>query len=367
MERNEQIAFILDELMQLDSKNRDRLLYICRTEFGLAGDLSESDLHGWPEEQLEMLYKIAQGMRMTREYVPDIVNAYASTHPLPSTVSFGRMSEKDKSLLESRKPLHHHYGMHDVPESIKRLYVLEEELGQQMDRELGLIMTKQKFQYHCTPPDFITFAHSGMDGIHFGFLTDFGTVRNLEEAYIAVASPMDFDGELWIVARNIRDFLRIVCTDRRVLINHFESGEAYSAYIQTHGHEEEQGDRRAAADRLKAVFDLAPIDDLAAYMQGLNRERIGSIRYRTLDSLGVISIDGSADATAKRVPYNPEREEELTAALDSGDRNIRLAAIRDMQHRKLIPFDKRLTRRCAKVLEKLGLIHEAHQLKGMEF
>jgi hypothetical protein len=58
--------------------------------------------------------------------------------------------------------------------------------------------------------DVISFARPGMDGIHYGFLTDFGSIDDLENASIVRVSPMDFDDPVKIVARNIHDSLRIL-------------------------------------------------------------------------------------------------------------------------------------------------------------
>lgn len=64
-----------------------------------------------------------------------------------------------------------------------------------------------------SPYDVIPFANIGCDGIHYGFITDFGMVSDLENAFIACISPMDdFDAHIKIVARNIREFVSLVCT-----------------------------------------------------------------------------------------------------------------------------------------------------------
>jgi hypothetical protein len=63
-------------------------------------------------------------------------------------------------------------------------------------------LEKSNFRYFITPPDLITFISTGGDGIHFGFLTDFGQVEDLEEAYIVCVSPTN-DPPLKIVARNL--------------------------------------------------------------------------------------------------------------------------------------------------------------------
>lgn len=63
--------------------------------------------------------------------------------------------------------------------------------------------------YAMTPLDVIPFAGTGGDGIHFGFLTDFGNEKDLENAPIVLVSPSN-DPPLKLVANNLRDFLKIV-------------------------------------------------------------------------------------------------------------------------------------------------------------
>lgn len=61
--------------------------------------------------------------------------------------------------------------------------------------------------YSITPLDVIPFAGTGGNGIHFGFLTDFGNAKDLENAPIVLISPSN-DPPLKLVANNIKDFLK---------------------------------------------------------------------------------------------------------------------------------------------------------------
>ncbi|MBW7475488.1 hypothetical protein K0T92_12075 [Paenibacillus oenotherae] len=94
MDRDEQIAFIVTELEQLDNKNRTRLEDACKVHCGHTGSLSETNLHEWRDEHLNILYSIMQGVRMTREYVPDMAGAYANVDSMQSRVSFGQVFGK---------------------------------------------------------------------------------------------------------------------------------------------------------------------------------------------------------------------------------------------------------------------------------
>ena len=61
-------------------------------------------------------------------------------------------------------------------EMIFKLIELEERLNKKEHSldPIGFMPITQHFSYWITPPDVIPFAHTGGNGIHFGFLTDFG-------------------------------------------------------------------------------------------------------------------------------------------------------------------------------------------------
>lgn len=105
------------------------------------------------------------------------------------------------------------YGKYDVLETINRLFQLQKELDAE-GLTLGLIglrITDDTFSYYITPPDLIPFASTGGDGIHFGFLTDFGAVKDLENAPIVCVTPTN-DPRIRYLSRDIREFLRMVIT-----------------------------------------------------------------------------------------------------------------------------------------------------------
>lgn len=127
-----------------------------------------------------------------------------------------------------------YYGKYAVPETVRGLFEFEQELRAEdlsLDFNLGLIMTQEDIRYMSTPPDVIPFASCGVDGIHYGFLTDFGLVADLEQAYIVCVSPMNMDQEVWIVAANIHEFLRVVYTENSILYHYFPETSHYASYI----------------------------------------------------------------------------------------------------------------------------------------
>jgi hypothetical protein len=273
MDKQAMILFIMDEYEHFKGESVEQLKAGLLRIFNYKGGLTAEALQTWNDSDLSQLYNIVSGMRLTRLYVPNMAEAYKSMdrNGLPSRVSFGSIVMSEPLVEEPR--IHRQYGKYDVPPTINRLYELEAELGRDMDMELGLLMQKYDFRYHCTPPDFIPFASPGVDGIHYCFVTDFGTVNDLEQAYIAAVSPMDFDSEIWIVAKNITDFLRILCTDRSILYFNGSTLDVYSQRVKEQEEQQEKQPPSPALQRLKAVFDLNEIPDLYEYMQSIREAR----------------------------------------------------------------------------------------------
>ena len=91
MDKREQVTFILAEKAHMDEKNRNALAHFCQTHWGYDGGMTEAELLERPDNQLELLHNVMQGMKLTREYVPDIIQAYETVDrtTLSNRVSFG--------------------------------------------------------------------------------------------------------------------------------------------------------------------------------------------------------------------------------------------------------------------------------------
>lgn len=114
------------------------------------------------------------------------------------------------------------YGKYSIPKTLLQLIDLQADLAKKgllpYGDLIGYYFSLDDIRYLDTPLDLLSFARPGADGIHYGFLTDFGLVEDLEEAYIVRVSPMDFDDPVKIVSRNLRDFLRKVAVLRASLL-----------------------------------------------------------------------------------------------------------------------------------------------------
>src|SRR5690606_25918971 len=159
-------------------------------------------------------------------------------------------------------------------EKLKKLELILEKEGYSLERDLGLILQCDYFAYDVTPYDVITFASTGCDGIHFGLLTDFGTVSDLEDAFVVCISPMDFGSHIKIVARNIREFVGLICTMKDAVtvsnFNHMKEEEEYLRLLKKLKQEDSENEEyieRAnyVAEKIKSAIGCEIIEDVYHY------------------------------------------------------------------------------------------------------
>lgn len=209
--------------------------------------------------------------------------------------------------------------------------------------DLGLVMEQGLApRYMATPPDVIPFAHAGVDGIHYGFLTDFGLEKDLSQAPIVCVSPVDWTG-VWVVARHLQDFLSVVYTENSSLKRYYASGEEYSGY--TGQRTPQAADERTlfVRERFREHFGIQPIQDMAAYIDSLRSERKQNEAAPTLNGLGIRrfptakhpSSSKSALLSVAESFHWEQQGEAVRELFRSGSCEARLAFIRDAQTRHL--------------------------------
>jgi hypothetical protein len=75
-----------------------------------------------------------------------------------------------------------------------------------------LVRPLERFDYHCTPTNSVTFAHTGMDGEHFGFLAIGNSPVGAQPVVMTV--PMAFRDDRidsFVIAEDLEEFLRLGC------------------------------------------------------------------------------------------------------------------------------------------------------------
>jgi len=233
------------------------------------------------------------------------------------------------------------YGKYRVPEGIRQLFQLETELQEEgySLATVWLRLEKTNFRYFITPPDLITFTSTGGDGIHFGFLTDFGQVEDLEEAYIVCVRPTN-DPPLKIVARNLHEFLRLVYTVKDVeSLDHIEQLENEEEFFRELYKEIWEGDFGHKADiimeKLRDKFQLQPIDKPFSYVNNVRRERAQLLALTTLDGIGVLKK--GKDMATKRYDFKiPKDIENMREFLQKSSWEEKLGFFRDAYYSYLL-------------------------------
>ncbi|MFF2589651.1 hypothetical protein ACFVSS_17500 [Peribacillus butanolivorans] len=263
-----------------------------------------------------------------------------------------------------------------MPPTIEKLHKLDKEIEKEgySLSELSLYLEFDFSPYENTPYDVITFASTGVDGIHFGFLTDFGTVSDLENAFVVCISPMDFDSHIKIVARNIREFLNLVCTMKGALtISNFNILEDEGQYIhllkelkQVEPEDEEfEENANYVVEKIIAAFGSEPIEDVYHYVEIKVREqRAQQTILPTLDGLGIIPVD---NVTSSHILYKLEKDmtinmEEVKAFFNSATTESKLAFIRDVQFTYVITDEVAFKEWVISEMIKLGLQDEVDRL-----
>ncbi|CAM3341643.1 hypothetical protein PALU110988_17400 [Paenibacillus lupini] len=208
------------------------------------------------------------------------------------------------------------------------------------------IDTKETGGYFCTPVDSYPFARTGVDGIHYAFLTDFGHVTNLDEAPVIRVSPMDSD-RVSLVARNLHDFFALYLFDELVTMNEYSSEEEYLEYVRKEeakdlnsewfDHDRWKREKAIVQNSISETFNIFPISNPVQYMQEIRLERSLQVSTLTKDSLGIV--------LSKVIP---------------GESEVLIASVRDFQYSAC--FDRAIIEPLAKELVQLGFIHEAQSL-----
>ncbi len=130
---------------------------------------------------------------------------------------------------------------------------------------LGFDMNGDFELYYCTPKKAKILASSGVDGIHYCTIPQFGEI-------IFAISPMNFGDCVHPIARNFEDLLCLLlhCGDIAALEQCYAwDEEQYKAFLIDYPATEKQ---QAVLNEIKSKFGLEPISDSFAYVKGLQAE-----------------------------------------------------------------------------------------------
>lgn len=265
----------------------------------------------------------------------------------------------------------------EFPQALHVLTALDQDLqkeGYDLFNQLSLFLLDDDYSYDVTPYDVIPFARIGADGIHYGFLTDFGRVKDLEEAFIVCISPMNFGNHVKIIARNLREFIDVVLTlyDASIIENllDYSTKKEYHEFLNWVAKEasmdpEYNEQRIYICDRIQQKLNRKPIDDLYEYVEVIVPEqRKKAAPIHTFDTLGVVS--NHAGTNQETFPMNSDSSinlKELENFFKRNDDETKLATIRNLQFFHLIQDDDKLKEFVKAEMLKMGLIDEVNRIE----
>ena len=237
-----------------------------------------------------------------------------------------------------------------------------------------------------TPLDVIPFAGTGGDGIHFGFLTDFGNEKDLENAPIVLVSPSN-DPPLKLVANNLRDFLKIVMVigDAEFLDEDYSSEEEIKTRLSewdTVSEKDWQGNLlpKSEIDEAKKRLEntliqranlrkiltnelgITPMDSIFNYISQLRIDRAKEIELKDSYDVGInYSCDTS---TIKEYKYELKDISKINEFLKSTSLCDRILFYRNSTYQFILSedYDKEIKRLIIEILKKDGFKREAQIL-----
>lgn len=130
---------------------------------------------------------------------------------------------------------------------------------------LGFMQNGDFELYYCTPENSKIIATSGIDGIHYCTIPQFGEM-------VFAVSPMNFGDCVHPVSRNFEDLLRLLlnCGDIAALEQCFAwDEEQFKAFLIDYPITEEQ---QKILDEIKDKCNLEPIEDAFSYVKHLQAE-----------------------------------------------------------------------------------------------
>lgn len=268
------------------------------------------------------------------------------------------------------------FGKYNVPPTLQKLMELQYSLSDPEQFYLGLnfYLSLENFRYFNTPSDVVVFGNIGVDGIHYGFLTDYGSKTNLEVAPIVCVIPMDFERPTRIVANNLQEFLRVNMTDGALFFNQFSNEEKYLATKEQWAieavnspyqpSENENIVREKINSYLNENFRLPHIDNPYRYVQNVELERQRNVNIMTMDGLGVIAPLLNHE---KHIPFPIHKDKEpdlnlLQEYLYSAPVASRLALFRDIQLYYVLENNQDLFKIVKEAMLGMELIDEVNRL-----
>jgi len=247
------------------------------------------------------------------------------------------------------------FGQYTKPLLLKRLEKYQDQGGCWED--LGFYI-EYDHHYSMTPLDVIPFAGTGGNGIHFGFLTDFGNQKDLANAPIVCVSPTN-DPPVKLIARNLKDFLRIVVVVglAELLAHDYESDNEIASELEEWDEGEEPEERKELIALLKSDFNILPLDSIVEYIQTVRDERNALDILQDHYEIGILYH--CPNDTRHEYAYESLNLVNLQTYLNQANKCERLLFYRNATYQYMLSSDDELTRHIIQYLIQDNLIREA--------
>lgn len=145
---------------------------------------------------------------------------------------------------------------------------------------VGLILFKdiKNMGYWCTPENTVTFAMTGGDGVHFGFL--FGPERSADDSPIVMTLPCADTSNI-IIAENFLEFLSLGCRRGYFELEQIEyRPEEHLAFLDDHKYSSEMEENEIALlKQIESAFSLRPWSNHSARLAELKLKYMGCLEY----------------------------------------------------------------------------------------
>jgi hypothetical protein len=145
---------------------------------------------------------------------------------------------------------------------------------------VGLILFKEikNMGYWCTPENTVTFAMTGGDGVHFGFLC--GPEGSQDESPIVMTMPCADTSNI-IIAENFLEFLSLGCRRGYFDLERIEyRPEEHLAVLDAQEYPSEiEENEMALLKKIESAFSLKPWSNHKDRLAELKLKYLGSLEY----------------------------------------------------------------------------------------
>lgn len=256
-------------------------------------------------------------------------------------------------------------GNYELPQTLVMLRELEEEIeaetGKVFADLVGLSFSyfpeeNDYFSYASAPIDMVLMTFTSVDS-YCGFITEFSTIDDLENAPIVLFEPLrigDTEYSAKIIANNIRDFLRLLITVKNIFSLDQEDDEK---------HEEQTAEEEFFYKRIEERFDLNPFESVQQYKQKLMQIRSRKVAIITKNGIGVKGISNENSHGAFEL--NDKSDNiliEVKRFFESASLESKLACIRDLQEQVSLEHGLDLLNFLIDEMTKLGFMNEVRKL-----